>query len=370
MSLRRTSAMVLKELRHITRDFRTFILVTVSPAFLLFTLAYVFSFDVNHASLAVMDLDKSRASRDYVNRLDSNDTFSVIAYVDDYQAIDRLLVDGTVNAALVIPPNFGEMIQAGHLVRVQLLVDGSDAYAASQTLSMLLAASSSIASEIQPLPRQVSPPFDVRSRAWYNATLKSLVSMVPGLLGVVLALPALALSLALTREKELGTFEGLLATPIQGMDYLLGKISAYVLIGISSVLLSWLVAVVWFQVPFRGNVLLLVLMTIDYFLASMGLSLIISTWVASQQTAMFIVLLAFFVPSFFLTGLVDPVNLGSLYSVLTSSALPTTHFITISRAIFLKGVGLSYLVMPSLTLLGMAAVAFTLSLVLFKKKLA
>jgi ABC-2 type transport system permease protein len=370
MSLRRTLAVVLKELRHITRDIRTLILVTVSPAFLLFTLAYVFSFDVNHASLAVMDLDKSRVSRDYVNSLDSNDTFSVIAFVGDYQAIDRLLVDGTVDAALVIPPNFGETIQAGHLAQVQLLVDGSDAYAASQTLSMLSAASSSVASEIQPVSRKVTSPFDVRSRAWYNATLKSLISMVPGLLGVVLALPALALSLALTREKELGSFEGLLVTPVRGTEYLSGKVSAYALTGIISVLLAWLVAVVWFQVPFRGNVLLLVLMTIDYFLASMGLSLIISTWVASQQTAMFIVLMAFFVPSFFLTGLVDPVNRGSLYSVLISSALPTTHFITISRAIFLKGVGLSYLVVPSLTLLGMAAVAFALSLVLFKKKLA
>lgn len=370
MSLRRTLTVVLKELRHITRDARTLFLVTASPAFLLFTLAYVFSFDVTHASLGVMDLDKSQISRDYVNTLASSDAFSVVAFADDYYAVDRLLVDGTVDAVLVIPPGLDETTRAGRSARVQLLVDGSDAFAAGQALNMLSAASAAAAMEIQPLPHKTSPPFDLRSRAWYNATLKSLISMVPGLLGVVLALPALALSLALTREKELGTLEALMATPIQGMEYLLGKVSAYVLTGVISMLLAWLVAVTWFQVPFRGHILLLVLLTVDFFLASMGISLIIANWVTSQQTAMFIVLMAFFVPSFFLTGLVDPINRESLYSVLTSSALPTTHFITISRALFLKGVGLSYLVIPSLALLGMAVVAFAISLMLFKKKLA
>lgn len=370
MSVRRTLAMALKELRHITRDVRTLVLVTVSPAFLLFTLAYLFSFDVNHADLAVMDLDKSQDSRGYLNALHSNDAFTVVAFAGDYNALDRLLVDGKVDAALVIPPGFGEDMQAGRPAQVQVLVDGSDAFSAGQALSMLSAASIALTAEIRPVSRNLSPPFDLRSRAWYNATLKSMVSMVPGLLGVVLALPALALSLGLTREKELGTLEGLMATPVQGVEYLLGKVSAYVLTGISSVLLAWLVAVVWFEVPFRGNMLLLILLTVDYFLASMGLSLIISNWVSSQQTAMFIVLIAFFVPSFFLSGLVDPVNPKSWQSVLTASALPTTHFITISRAIFLKGVGFSYVVVPSLMLLGMGGVAFAISLALFQRKVA
>jgi len=369
MSLRRTLAVALKELRHITRDARILFLVTVSPVFMLFTLAYVFSFDVDHADLAVMDLDRSSTSRDYVAGLTSGDALSVVAFANDYDAIDRLLVDGTVKAAIVIPPGFGEEVQTRRAADVQAVIDGSDPIAAGQAIRMISAASRAAAVEIQPLTPKFSPPFDVRSRVWYNATLKSLVSMVPGLLAVVMSLPALALSLALTREKEIGTFEGLIATPMQGVEYLVGKVAAYVLMGLSSVLLAWLVAVAWFRVPFRGDMLLLILLTVDYFLAGMGLSLVTSTWIASQQTAMFVVLMAFFVPSFFLAGLIDPVNRESLRSLLTSSALPATHFITIARGIFLKGVGLSYLLVPSLILLGMGLGALAVSLALFKKKL-
>lgn len=369
MSLRRTLAVALKELRHITRDLRTLFLVTASPAFMLFTFAYVFSFDVDHANLAVMDLDKSQPARDYIAGIFSGDALSMVALADDYDTLDQLLVDGTVDAALVIPPGFSESVDGRHVAQVQVVIDGSDTIAANQTIGMIAAASQAVATEIQPLPHKLSVPFDLRARAWYNVTLRSLISMVPGLIGVVLALPALALSLGLTRERELGTLERLFATPIQGIEYLLGKVSAYVLTGISSVFLAWLVAVLWFQVPFRGNMLLLILLTADYFVASMGLSLVISNWVASQQTATFIVLMAFFVPSFFLSGLVDPINQASWRSVLSSSILPTTHFITISRAIFLKGVGLSYLVAPSVTLLGMGVAALVTSLALFKKKL-
>jgi ABC-2 type transport system permease protein len=369
MSLRRILAIVLKELRHITRDARTLFLVTASPAFMLFAFAYVFSFDVDHANLALMDLDRSQVARDYVSRLVSGDTLSLVALAENYDQVDRLLVDGVVQAVLVIPPGFGDDILAGRPAQVQAVVDGTDTIAAGQTVSMLSAASQAVAVEIRPLARRISAPFEVRGRAWYNPTLKSLFSMVPGLVAVVLSLPALSLCLGLTREKELGTLEGLFTTPITSVEYLLGKVSAYMLTGVVSVLLAWLVAVVWFRVPFRGSLWLLILLTIDFFLASMGLSLIIANWVASQQTATFIVLMAFFVPSFFLSGLIDPINRASLRSMLTSWALPTTHFVTISRAVFLKGVGLPYLGMPSLILFGMGVIAFGVGLALFDKKL-
>jgi ABC-2 type transport system permease protein len=227
-----------------------------------------------------------------------------------------------------------------------------------------------VAATIEPLPRQVAPPFDLRSRAWYNATVKSLDSMVPGLLGVVMLMPALALSLALTREKELGTLEGLLATPLGGVEYLLGKMGAYALTGISSILLAWLMAIAWFRVPFRGDLLLLIWLTLDYFLASMGFSLVISTRISSQQTAMFVVLMVFFVPSFFLTGLIDPINRESLSATLTAWALPGTHYMVIARGIFLKGVGIERLLTPSLFLLAMGLAALVMSLAFFRKKLA
>ncbi len=369
MSLHRTFAIARNELRHITRDMRTLFLVSISPAFILFMLAYVFSFDVDHAKLALMDLDKSQTAQDYVAGLISGDTLALTALADDYDAIDRLFIEGTVDAALVIPPNFGRDWQTGQPVHVQVLVDGGNPIKANQAISMISAASSRVAATLGSL-RPVASPVDVRSRVWYNATVKSLYSMVPGLLGVVMLMPALALSLALTREKELGTLEGLLATPLSGIEYLLGKMGAYALTGISSILLAWLMAIVWFRVPFRGDLLLLIWLTLDYFLASMGFSLVISTWISSQQTAMFIVLMVFFVPSFFLTGLIDPINRESLGATLTAWALPGTHYMAIARSIFLKGVGLERMLTPSLFLLGMGLAALAMSLAFFRKKLA
>jgi ABC-2 type transport system permease protein len=366
----RILAVALKELRHITRNLLTLFLVTVSPAFLLFTLAYVFSFDIDHANLAVMDLDKSQLARNYINRLTSGDSLSVVAFVDNYPTIERLLVAGTVDAALVIPPEFDQTIQSQSLAQVQLIVDGSNLNVAGQTISKVSAGTSAVAVKmLQPGSFEGSPPFALQGLAWYNATMKSLFSMVPGLLGVVLSLPALALSLSLTREKELGTLEGLLITPISGAEYLLGKLSAYLLMGTSSVLLSWLVAVAWFQVPFRGEMGLLILLTLAYFLASMGFSLFISTWISSQQTAMFTVMMVFFVPSFFLTGLMHPINREALGSVLVSSAFPATHYIVIARGLFLKGANLETLAWPGLILVGMGLIALLISIAAFKKNL-
>jgi len=370
MSLRRMWTVARKEVRHINRNPLTFFLVAISPAFLLFFLAYVFSFDVQHAGLAVMDLDRTAASRRYISRLTSGETLSVVAFVDDYAAMDALLVAGRVDGGVVIPPGFAAALRDRRPARVQLLVDGTSVFLAGQTISMVAAASERASVVLQPVPRSFSPPFEVHSRGWYNATLKTTNGMVPGLLGVVMTLPALSLALSLTREKELGTLEGLIVTPIRGPEYLLGKLSAYMLMGVVGVLLGWAVAVYWFGVPFRGRMSLLILLTLDFFLASMGFSLLIATWISSQQAAMFVVLMVFFVPSFFLTGLIQPVVQQSWSSVLVSWSFPHTHYIAITRALFLKGSDLPLLWMPAGSLLGMGIAAVTVSVAAFRKRLS
>jgi ABC-2 type transport system permease protein len=192
--------------------------------------------------------------------------------------------------------------------------------------------------------------------------------MVPGLLSIVLIMPTLALALALTREKETGTLEGLIATPVSGLEYLSGKLLAYVVTGLVSAALALLVAVFWFQVPFRGSLLVYLLLTATYFLACMGAVVVIANLVKSQQTAMFVVLIIFIVPSFFLAGLISPISTESLATMLTSYSLPSTHFVAISRTVFLKGLGLAYLVRPTLALLGMGLGALALGLWTFRKK--
>lgn len=369
MFFRRTWAVAHKELRHIGRSRLTLFMVTISPAMLLFLLSYVFAFNVNSADLAVMDLSQSQASRRYVAALTAgSDPLRLTASVASYETIDELLVAGAVDAAIVVPPDF-DQAAAGQRATVQVIVDGSNTIIANQVIGMITRASALAGAGLQPALRQLAPTFELRSRAWYNDTLKSQISMVPGLMGIVLSLPALALSLSLTREKELGTLEGLMATPIQSSAYLLGKTSAYVLTGLGGLGLCWLVAFGWFKVPFRGDLPLLVGLTGAYFLATMGVSLLIASRVASQQTAILLVVLIFFVPSFFLAGLIDPIDRSSELAMALSQPLPATHYITIARGLFLKDVALEHLLQPTLMLLLMGAVALIVSSVLFKKKL-
>jgi ABC-2 type transport system permease protein len=178
----------------------------------------------------------------------------------------------------------------------------------------------------------------------------------------------MALALALTRERETGTLEGLIATPVSGVEYLLGKLLAYIAAGLVSAVLALLVAVFWFRVPFRGSFGVYLLLAADYFLACMGATVVIAGVVRSQQTAMFIVLIIFIVPSFFLAGMLSPVSTGSLGSMLASYALPSTHFVEINRSLFLKGLKLGQMLRPALVLLGMGLGAIAIGLLRFRKK--
>lgn len=371
MSLRRTLAIAGKEFHHIARDLRLLLLVTISPAFLLLTLAYVFSFDIKMVSLAVMDLDKSRLSRQYISTLTNDGHFRVVFYVADYSRVDSLILRGDVDLALVIPPGFGDTAFGGQRPPLQAIVDGIDPISASQAIGDLIARTRGFALQLRPSSSQPpAAPLEIHSRAWYNPSLKSLVSMVPGLMAVVLCVPALAVALAVTREKEMGTFEKLVVTPVSGLEYLLGKLAAYVASGLVSLLLTAMVAVLWFRVPFQGSFLSLLLLAVGYFWASMGLSLFVANFTSSQQTAFVIVLFVFFVPSFFISGLILPVDTDSWSAQITSYSLPTTHFITICRNLFLKGSRLGDLWQPILALASLGSIAVTISVLLFKKRIA
>ncbi len=367
MTLRRTLAILRKEMRHIFRSPINLFLVAIAPAFLLLTLGYVFSLDVEHVKLAVLDYDRSDLSRAYINRIAAGETFSVEASPADYDALDALLVAGSVDAGLVIPPTFSEKLAGSQRAVVQVLIDGSNSLVGSSVLHKIGAASMDVVPKLVPVPG-LSAPFEIRGRAWFNVNLKSLVSMIPGLLAIVLTMPALALSLSLAREKELQTLEGLVATPMHGAEYLTGKMGAYMLVGIAGVLLSWAVAVTWFRVPFLGSLWLLVGLTLVYYFAAMGFSLLASTWLKSQQTALFTVMMVFFVPSFFVTGLLFPIDRTDLGSWLSAMALPATHYIAIARGIFLKGTGIAFLLKPALALLTTGIVALAISVAAFKKR--
>jgi ABC-2 type transport system permease protein len=370
MSILRLLAVVRKELRHIARDARLLFLVTVAPAFLLVTLSYVFALDVGRVNVAVRDLDRTSLSRDFTASLNVDDDFAVVAYVQREEEVEPLLVRGVADVVLIIPHGFTDAALGGKLAEMQCIVDGSDAIAAGQTIGLLQQRVSDFVADL--LGRRavdVGIGFRVSDRAWYNETLKSLVSMVPGMLAVIMCMPALALTLALAREKETGSFEGLIATPVRGVEYLVGKLVAYVIGGLVSLALAWLVATQWFRVPFRGGYLDFALLAAAYLFASMGVSLLVANFVRNQQTAMFLILMVFFIPSFFIAGLISPVSDAPIARAV-AYALPTTHFIVISRGVFLKGLGVVALWRQAFVLVGIGAASLAGSLVLLGKKIS
>jgi ABC-2 type transport system permease protein len=369
MSLRRMMAIVRKEMIHIRRDPRNLFLVTLSPAFLLLLLSHIFSFDATQLHLAFLDLDRTAEARAYASHLTSDSDLDTAFYLDSQAEIMPLLVAGEVQAVVIVPPGFANTLKAGKSPQVQAVIDGSDPLKGAQAANTLEALSSAFALPQSPGSAAGTRPIEVRTQALYNAGLQSLFSMVPGLLAIVLVMPTMAFALALTRERETGTLEGLFVTPISGLEYVGGKLLAYVGAGLVSALIALLVAVAWFKVPFRGSLLTFLGLTTVYFLACMGFTIIVALFVKSQQTAMFIVLIVFVVPSFFLAGLITPVSTTSLGAMLSSYALPSTHFVEIARVLFLKGLGVAYVLRPTLALLGMGLGSLLLGLLLFRKKI-
>jgi ABC-2 type transport system permease protein len=376
MSFRRLLAIAGKEFYHITRDLRLLFLVTVAPALLLVTLAYVFELDVGQVALAVRDLDRTALSRDLISHVVADGDFTVVAWLQSSESPATLFNRGVADMVLVIPTGFSRAALGGELAQVQCIVDGVDAIAASQSMGRLEGHMNAFVAQMARSRAGLGAEsfasvevLNVDDRAWYNEALKSLVSMVPGLLAVILCMPALAFALALAREKEMGSFESLIATPVRGVEYLTGKLLAYEVSGVLSGALAWLVATVWFRVPFRGTFLDFLLLTADYIIASMGVSLVVASFVRNQQTAMFLILAIFFIPSFFLSGLLRPVAEEPVARAI-AYVLPSTHFVGIARGMFLKGLGPAALWRPALALLGIGLACQAISLALFSKKLA
>jgi ABC-type multidrug transport system permease subunit len=192
--------------------------------------------------------------------------------------------------------------------------------------------------------------------------------MAPALVPIVMILPSLAIALALTREKELGSFETLITAPIRPLEYLLGKLIPYLTYGLVGATLAMLLAVLWFKVPIRGSVFDLAVLTLCYLFASLGVTLFICGFLSSQGTAMRVILLLFFIPSFFLSGVILPVDAQSGFGRIVSMILPSTYYVEITRGVFLKGLDLDQLATPALHLIAIGALPFLAGLLAFRKQ--
>jgi len=379
MNLLRTWAVVRKETRHIVRDRRTAILVTVSPVFLLLVMAYTFMVDIEHVAVAVMDRDGTNLSRRYIAGLGGTGDVLVRYIADDYGDLERWLMTSQAKAAIVIPPGFEQALQSGREADIQLLVEGTEPNTANTAMSFVGGYTGQFALEVVRevvgrsglvLGEAALSPIDLRVRTWYNPTLKILIGFLPALIAVVLAMPAVTTTLALTREKEHGTLEQLIATPIRRAELLIGKLIPYVLSGLLGVVLCAAVAVFWFGAPFRGSFALYLLLSLAFLLASLAIAMLMSVFVKSQQAAQLGAMLIFFFPGFFLSGIFFPLISMAPVMKLEAYLVPSTHYVQISRGVFLKGQGLEALWPYALALLVMAILFMTLAILLFKKKMA
>lgn len=368
MSLYRLWAVLRKEFRHIWRDKGTLFLVTLSPALMLVTFSYLFGMQVTNIRLGIWDADRSELSRRVIADLVADGHFSLAADAGDYASLRESMMRGDIDLGIVIPPGFERKVNASEPSPLQAIADGSDAVSLSRALTRLRERVTEIAQQISPAPSGLVPSIQVQAQPWYNRDLDSMVSMVPGLIPIVLILHALAIALAFTREKELGSFETLVATPIRPLEYVVGKLIPYMAYGSVSAAIAIFLALVWFGVPLRGSPLTLLVFTLLYLFASLCESLLIAGFISSQGTAMRIVLMLFFIPSFFLTGIILPVDTRSLISQFASALLPATQYVLVTRGIFLKGSGVDVLFGAGAALFLLGLIPFLLSVGTFRKQ--
>ncbi len=368
MSIKRLTSILVKEYRHILREPRTLWMVFLSPAFVLIALSMIFTSGSSRIDLALWDQDRTALSRQFIATLSGDADFSV-KHVSAYEEIESSLMGRRVDAAMVIPPGFSDTVQGGDTAPIQVILDGVDTFVAGQAMSSLLGHATDFGVKLSEQIFVPRPPLQIKSQSAYLPEASDRDSMVSGLIPIVFSLPVIAAALALARERESGTLEALVATPVRGLEYLGGKLIAYVTTSLVGLLPVWLTASLLFGVPFRGNPLLLILLTADFLLASVGLAIVVGNLVRSQQAATVISLFIFFVPAFFLSGLSDPIDTTSLASTAIAYVMPSTHFVTICRAIFLKGASLIELWRPSLMLIGLSALWMTLGGLTFKKQI-
>ena len=349
MGMTRLTHVIRKEFLELRQDPRLFGIVIMAPIIQLTMLGYAATTDVRNVPLVVVDQDGSSESRDLVSRFEASQSFMVIDRVSSVRQIDRYLDTGEAWMALTIPADYGERVSEGTPTAVH--------YARE-----LAAASGLVA----------GPPLvSAEVRVWFNPQLESRDFMIPGILALLLLVVTTNLSsMAIVRERELGTLEQLNVTPIARWELILGKMLPYALIGLIDVLLVVVVAVFWFEVPLRGSLTLLLLMCMVYLLTTLGLGLFVSTISSTQQQAMMTASFFFLIPMVFLSGFIFPIeNMPAVFQPVTY-LIPLRYFLVILRGIFLKGVGLETLWPEALALLGWGVGILTLATLRSSKRLA
>lgn len=368
---------VRKEFLQFKRDPKMFMIILVAPVVQLILLGYAATLDVNNIHTLVYDQDKSSSSRNLIERFHSSGFFVIDYYAESYENLTTLLDDGKVIFALVIPKNFEKGIERHETVNLQAIFDGSDGNTASiaagyaaQIVSKF--AQGLIISSMERSGKKIIPAGSLTSivRVWYNPTLKTRNFMVPGIVGLLLSIITLLLtSLAVVKEKEIGTLEQLIVTPIKPFQLILGKLIPFVILGFIAVIIVITAMGIVFSIEVRGSIGFLFLSAFLYILSTLGLGLFVSTISKTQQQAMMISIFVILMPMVYLSGFAFPIeNMPQLIQYI-SYAIPLRYFIAIIRGVILKGIGFEELWPDALALLIIGVFILLMSSRRFEKRL-
>jgi ABC-2 type transport system permease protein len=374
--MRRIWAIARKEFIHVIRDPRLLMVILAMPLLQLFLYSYALSFDVKNLPTATLDFDHTTQSRQYLNALQQSNYFQINQTLGSYDEVDKAFESNTDKVIVVVGSGFGNNLTAGRAGNVQILVDGSDANSAqlargySAALSRVYGGKVIVTQvEAKGFSTSSAGSLGANTRVWYNPEGKSAAYYVPGLI-VVLVTTVLVLQTAntLVKERENGTYEQLIVSPIRKIELMIGKIAPWALIGALQILLISTIGIVVFQIPFRGSALLLMVASLLYVSCALGMGLIISARASSVDSANQMAGLIAFLPTFMLSGFVFPISSMPFVLQGISYCFPGRYFMVITRTIFLKGGGLEVLWPQMLALTIFAVVIITLAASMYRER--
>jgi ABC-2 type transport system permease protein len=372
----RITALIVKEFLQVFRDPRMKIVIFISPMIQIMIFGYAATMDITNIPTAVYDLDNTKESRDIIRLFSYSKYFDIQRYLQKEADINYVMSHATIKSVIKFNRGFSQDLTGNKSAQMQIIVDGTDSNAAQIILGYTGTIINNYNSrvlqdraQIYLKRKDIYPVVDLRDREWFNENLYSKNFYLPGVIAMIVTLMSLILtSMAIVREKEIGTMEQLIVSPIKPIELILGKITPFGVIAVIQMVMIATVGVLWFKIPLRGSVPFLFGATLIYLLTSLGIGLFISTISATQQEAMMSIFLFYF-PAILLSGFAYPVaNMPQWVQVITTFN-PLKYYLIILRSIFLKGVGMRVLWDEILVLLVMGAVVITASSLRFRKNL-
>jgi ABC-2 type transport system permease protein len=343
-------AIARKEVMQILRDTRSLIIVVIMPAVLVLLFGYGVNLDLKGLPVYVYDQDGSQQSQDLLKHFQMSAYFHIVRVVDGYPELTRALDDGSAKMAIVIPWNFSKRLRDGGPVQVQALVDGSDNNSASVLIGYAQAVVQNYSSQLQIDWMQqrglaMQPvSLSVQTRTWYNENLESSSFIIPGVLALVMSvIGAFLTSLTIAREWERGTMEQLISTPVTAMEIMLGKLAPYFVLGMFDTIISALIAIYWFHVPFRGSWVTLLGASAMFLIVVLSMGFLISVVAKGQFLACQIALLITFLPAFLLSGFLFSIDQMPIALQWITRIFPARYYVSVLKQIFLKGTSASML---------------------------